>query len=175
MKTLYESILDDEDILIDNIKKTSNNPFELIYELFKGDFDIKDIQLILDEGVLDDFIEKKLFLNPKEIDVFVSGDRVTKRIELESKQQYDPILKILYRVEWPEQLTLVLVTKTKLEELFTTNYINGKSVLTFPWVDTDFYKKYNTVCNNIKKEGFEKKNGMRPVNKTYKYFSKKMR
>ena len=27
MKTLYESILDDEDVLISNVKKISNNPF----------------------------------------------------------------------------------------------------------------------------------------------------
>ena len=27
MRTLYESILDDEDVLINDVKKTANNPF----------------------------------------------------------------------------------------------------------------------------------------------------
>ena len=34
MKTLYESILDDEDVLIKNIKKHSNNPFRVLKYYF---------------------------------------------------------------------------------------------------------------------------------------------
>ena len=34
MKSLYESILDDEDVLINNIKKHSNNPFRVLKYYF---------------------------------------------------------------------------------------------------------------------------------------------
>lgn len=35
MKTLYESILDDEDVLVGDLKKDANNPFELMYLIYK--------------------------------------------------------------------------------------------------------------------------------------------
>lgn len=35
MRTLYESILDDEDILVDKTKKDSNHPLRLFYALYK--------------------------------------------------------------------------------------------------------------------------------------------
>ena len=42
MKTLYESILDDEDILVSKSIKDSKNPFILIYKLFEGVINWKD-------------------------------------------------------------------------------------------------------------------------------------
>ena len=36
MKSLYESILDDEDVLISNVKKTINDPFEIMYNLYSN-------------------------------------------------------------------------------------------------------------------------------------------
>ena len=42
MKTLYESILDDEDILVGKSIKDSQNPFILIYKLFEGENNWKD-------------------------------------------------------------------------------------------------------------------------------------
>lgn len=41
MKTLYESILDDEDMLIGDVKKTTN-PFVMIYTLLNNSRDIRD-------------------------------------------------------------------------------------------------------------------------------------
>ena len=42
MKTLYESILDDEDILVSKSIKDSQNPFILLYKLFEGENNWKD-------------------------------------------------------------------------------------------------------------------------------------
>lgn len=42
MKTLYESILDDEDVLVGKLIKDSQNPFILIYKLFEGENNWKD-------------------------------------------------------------------------------------------------------------------------------------
>lgn len=35
MKALYESILDDEDVLVTGIKKDTNNPLRLFHALYK--------------------------------------------------------------------------------------------------------------------------------------------
>ena len=45
MKTLYESILDDEDILVDNIKKHIKNPFLILASLSDSECDNKSIVL----------------------------------------------------------------------------------------------------------------------------------
>ena len=43
MKTLYESILDDEDVLMDSARKDANNPFiQLKYILIENLEDAKD-------------------------------------------------------------------------------------------------------------------------------------
>ena len=42
MKSLYESILDDEDILVSKSIKDSQNPFILLYKLFEGENNWKD-------------------------------------------------------------------------------------------------------------------------------------
>ena len=34
MKTLYESILDNEDVLIDDVKKSANDPIISLYRIF---------------------------------------------------------------------------------------------------------------------------------------------
>jgi hypothetical protein len=41
MKTLYESILDDENVLVGDVKKTTN-PFVMIFTLLNGSKDIRD-------------------------------------------------------------------------------------------------------------------------------------
>lgn len=45
MKRLYESILDDENTLIDKTNTYANNPFELLYSLYKGCGDFKKISV----------------------------------------------------------------------------------------------------------------------------------
>ena len=42
MKTLYESILDDEEVLVGDVKKTVNNPFVMIFNLLNSSKDIRD-------------------------------------------------------------------------------------------------------------------------------------
>ena len=45
MKTLYESILDDEDILMSNIKKDSDNPFYILANLSEEDKNNEELVL----------------------------------------------------------------------------------------------------------------------------------
>ena len=39
MKTLYESILDDEDVLVGDLKKDTNNPFTMLYSYYLSNGD----------------------------------------------------------------------------------------------------------------------------------------
>lgn len=42
MKTLYESILDDEDILINDVKKDADNPLIKLYSIYKKTDNLRD-------------------------------------------------------------------------------------------------------------------------------------
>lgn len=50
MKTLYESILDDEDVLIDKAKEESNNHWNFIYNLLKYKEDDRCVKRLNDIG-----------------------------------------------------------------------------------------------------------------------------
>lgn len=45
MKTLYESILDDEDVLVGNLKKDTNNPFATLALLGENEWDNENLVL----------------------------------------------------------------------------------------------------------------------------------
>lgn len=54
MKSLYESILDDEDVLVNQTKDDLNNSLNLlIHTIKKGDK--QQIESLVQNGVLDDF------------------------------------------------------------------------------------------------------------------------
>ena len=76
MKTLYESILDDEDVLISDIKKTSNNPF-IPFLQYVG----KDLTKYKDElaQILDDLKLPKLKPSVKEYEYLIYPDFITVR------------------------------------------------------------------------------------------------
>ena len=44
MRTLYESILDDEDVLVDNVRKDMNNPFFCIATLIANKMDYRPLE-----------------------------------------------------------------------------------------------------------------------------------
>ena len=68
MKTLYESILDDEDVLINNIKKQSNNPFRALKYYYD------DLRLHLDKTWLSKW--------------YNAVDEVIKQVDLPSGVKY---------------------------------------------------------------------------------------
>ena len=76
MKSLYESLLDDEDVLISDIKKTSNNPF-IPFLQYVG----KDLTKYKDElaQILDDLKLPKLKPSVKEYEYLIYPDFVVVR------------------------------------------------------------------------------------------------
>ena len=66
MKTLYESILDDEDVLISNIENSISDPFTAIVAAFNSGISKSDFENIIQGKIFDKFVEKELYLNPKD-------------------------------------------------------------------------------------------------------------
>lgn len=62
MKTLYESILDDEDVLISDIKKTSQNWLLTVKNMLEQDYSAEDILKFLNGKIVTDSI-KPMFKN----------------------------------------------------------------------------------------------------------------
>ena len=76
MKTLYESILDDEDVLINDVKKTANNPF-IPFLQYVG----KDLTKYKDElaQILDELKLPKLKPSVKEYEYSIYPDFILVR------------------------------------------------------------------------------------------------
>lgn len=66
MKTLYESILDDEDVLIGDIKKSSNNWLLILKQMIFNNYSEKDILEFLNSKIVENDI-KPLFKNFKPV------------------------------------------------------------------------------------------------------------
>lgn len=50
MKSLYESILDDEDVLVDRVKDDIDNPFVILYTLYNQ---YKDLRKVPEQNILE--------------------------------------------------------------------------------------------------------------------------
>ena len=160
MKSLYESILDDEDILVNNANKSINDPFKIIYNLFINNADVKDIQEIIDSGILNKFIEKKLFLNLNDLKIHATENPLVSKIKITIKGQYDPVCCILYFPNFPDELTI---------HIFTKEYMEFEEVY---WLKTKFFNQLSKVRSNIRKEGFTKT--YKRIDKQYSAFIRKM-
>lgn len=161
MRTLYESILDDEDVLINDVKKSIDDPFEIIYNLFINNTDVKDIQEVIDSGILNKFIEKKLFLNLNDLKIRVVENPLVSKIKITVKDQYDPVCYILYFSDYPDELTI---------HIFTKEYMESEKAY---WLKTKFFNQLSKVRSNIRKEGFTKT--YKRIDKQYSAFIRKMR
>ena len=66
MKTLYESILDDEDVLVNDTNKSINDPFAVYIAAVDNNVKNIEIQRLFSKGLFDKFIEEELYLDPKD-------------------------------------------------------------------------------------------------------------
>ena len=149
MKSLYESILDDEDVLISDTKEFANNPLNLLINtLEKGNS--QEIKSLIQDGALDGFFKDVLDLDIKlfEVDVYYVGP-----LKIEFNFGYDYIVGFSY---WRgESIFMTLATKTLLTKLATRNNFNKKYKIT-ALEDTTLSKNRRRIIQNLKKIGFEK-------------------
>ena len=149
MKTLYESILDDEDILIQNTKETANDPLNLLINTIERK-NTQEIKSLIQNGALDSFFEDVLGLDIRffEVDVYYLG-----ALKIEFNFGYEYIVGFSY---WHgENIYMTLATKNLLNKLSTKNNFNKKHKNT-ALENTTLSKNRRRVIQNLKKIGFEK-------------------
>ena len=66
MRTLYESILDDEDVLVNDTKNSANDPFAVYIATVDNNVKNIELQTLLSNGLFDKFIKEELYLDPKD-------------------------------------------------------------------------------------------------------------
>ena len=87
MKTLYESILDDEDVLVADTKKDANNPLRLFHTLYKQYSDLtkvpqQDIIDVLSKLDFPDFKDLNISVHKGHV-LFSANGRVIFRVSCE--------------------------------------------------------------------------------------------
>lgn len=143
MKSLYESILDDEDVLINRVKDDINNPLNLLINtLERENINIQEIKSLMQNGTFDNFFEDVLGLDIKLFEVNVQYQGPGLRIEFKFGRNY--IVEFSY---WHgKDMHLLFATK----KLFDKKYKN--TVLE----KTNLYTNRRRITQNLKKIGFEK-------------------
>lgn len=158
MKSLYESILDDEDELIGKAKDAFNDPFTAVIAAIDSGMSGNDLQKFINNGVFDEFIKNELYLDPKNhywivntyTDSIASASLCNKDFEIH------PFI-IRYRI------------KSK------TFDIEIKKLSKYGQVSNIFeYDKYKKTLSHIRKRGFKKSTWSLDKMGSYNVYNKKI-
>lgn len=142
MKTLYESILDDEDVLVQGVKNTINDPFISIVSAIDSGVDENDLVKFIAGGIFDKFINDELYLNSKDFDwdIMTFNDSIVS-ISLCHRNSKTFAIIVRYR------------RKSRILNLEIHKFSNRGSIR-----DIFNYDKYKKALSNIRKRGFKKSN-----------------
>lgn len=158
MKTLYESILDDEDELIGRAKDAFNDPFTAVIAAIDSGMSRDDLQKFISGGVFDEFIKNELYLDPKNhywivntyTDSIASASLCNKDIEI-----YPFIIR--YR------------RNSKIFDVELAKFnARGEVSKIFE------YDKYKKTLSHIRKRGFKKSNSSLDKIGNYNVYNKKI-
>lgn len=158
MKTLYESILDDEDVLMSNVKDTINDPFAAIVAAIDSGVDENDLAKFIACGIFDKFVDDELYLNSKDFywNVMTFNDSIVS-ISL-CKNNLD-ILPIVVRYR----------RKSRILNFEIRKFISWGVIR-----DIFEYDKYKKTLSNIRKRGFKKSNSSIDKIGNYNTYNKKV-
>ena len=142
MRTLYESILDDEDILVGDIKNTINDPFAAIVAAIDSGEDENGLAKFIAGGVLDKFVNDELYLNSKDFywNIMTFNDSIVSMSLRRDDINIDPLV-IRYR------------RKSRILN-FEIHKFSSWGIIR----DIFEYDKYKKILSNIRKRGFKKSN-----------------
>jgi hypothetical protein len=145
MKSLYESILDDEDVLIDDIKKSSNNWLLVLKQMIFNNSSEENVLEFLNSKIVENDI-KPLFKNFKPVywEVCLNDDYYDKCItlfgnSLRSVSKSPVILNILIKEE-QKRLTIIINKPKSLIASIRRN-VNEEKLLNFYKVIEDMDAK----------------------------------
>jgi hypothetical protein len=142
MKALYESILDDEEILISDVKNTINDPFATIVAAIDSGMNENELAKFIASGIFDKFVDNELYLNSKDFDWEVMTFN-------------DSIVSISLCYSNPKTLVVVIRyrKKSRILDLEIHKFSSWGSIR-----DIFEYDKYKKTLSNIRKRGFKKSN-----------------
>jgi hypothetical protein len=158
MKTLYESILDDEDILISKTKKTSQNWLLIVKNMLEQNYSAEDILKFLNSKIVTDSIKPmfKKFENMQwkygKNDIF-SYCMLFDKKERKKYGPKDVIQFIYYYDERFATITGVVVDIPKFDDLPATTRNNIITDEYYKWLSTLFneYGLYKTKMKDVYK------------------------
>lgn len=146
MRTLYESILDDEDVLINNNKELANNPLLWLIDAFENNISDDDILKVVENGLFDEFIKDNFYLDRKKsLNASISKYYRNRNLEF----RFSNITQSVIRIEYYEGYDDVFI------QYMSKSEINGNYKYT-GLDSSDFYKKHSNIGKNLKKLGYKK-------------------
>ena len=135
MKSLYESILDDEDVLIDDVKKSSNNWLLVLKQMIFNNSSEEDVLEFLNSKIVENDI-KPLFKNLKPVyweaclnEEYYDNYMVLYGSSMRSTSKSPVILTILIKEE-QKRLTIIINKPKSLIASIRRN-VNEEKLLNF--------------------------------------------
>ena len=158
MKTLYESILDDEDVLVNDANKSINDPFTVYIAAVDNNIKKIELQRLLSKGLFDKFIKEELYLDPK--DYFWGLNTYTDGIASASlRDKNNTIMPFIIRYR----------RKTKQFDIEIYKFSHsGRTSGIFE------YDKYKKTLSNFRKRGFKKSTWSLDKMGNYNVYNKKI-
>ena len=158
MKTLYESILDDEDILVGDIKNTINDPFAALVAAIDSGIDEYGLAKFIAGSIFDKFVDDELYLNSKDFywNIVTFNDSIVSISLCNSDANILPIV-VRYR------------RKSRILN-FEIHKFSSWGVIR----DIFEYYKYKKTLSNIRKRGFKKSNSAIDKIGNYNVYNKKV-
>ena len=158
MKTLYESILDDEDVLVNDTEKSINDPFAVYIAAVDNNVKNIELQKLLSKGLFDKFIKEELYLDPK--DYFWVLNTYTDGIASASlKNKDNTIVPFMIRYR----------RKSKQFDIEIYKFSHSGRVS-----DIFEYDKYKKTLSNFRKRGFKKSTWSLDKMGNYNVYNKKI-
>lgn len=158
MKTLYESILDDEDVLVNDANKSINDPFVVYIAAIDNNIKSTELQELLSKGLFDKFIKEELYLDPK--DYFWVLNTYTDGIASASlKNKDNTIVPFMIRYR----------RKSKQFDIEIYKFSHSGRVS-----NIFEYDKYKKTLSNFRKRGFKKSTWSLDKMGNYNVYNKKI-
>ena len=144
MKTLYESILDDEDVLIGDTKNAMNDPLAVMVATIDSGADEYELAKFIASGVFDKFVNDELYLNPKDFywNIMTFSNSM---VSISLCNRKTDIFAIVVRYMRKSRILNFEITK-----------FNSWGIIK----DIFDYDKYKKALSNIRKRGFKKSNSL---------------
>lgn len=148
MKSLYESILDDEDTLISNSIKDSQDPLNVLASICKDKYNEDKILKKFDEGLFDDFLRDVISIDMNDIKGLGVTWRVVNYSNFVSISLITERFSTLFSIRYVRTSNKIILSLYKPSR----NTGNNFNVL----VCTNYFDKYRSTLIKLGKLGFKK-------------------